>query len=91
MAQAWLGGASHGAMQQDDDSEDTEMSEVDESDSEEEEFDDEGSPHGTKGRDTCVPVCKHLLASNAAMPIGESRCTKDLDTPAPLTQDTRHQ
>lgn len=52
MAQAWLGGASHGAMQENDDSEDTEMSEAEDSDSEEEEFDEEGSPHGTKGRDT---------------------------------------
>lgn len=50
MAQAWLGGASHAAMQDSDS--DTEMSEMSESDSDEEEvFDEEGSPRGTKGRD----------------------------------------
>lgn len=50
MAQAWMGGASHAAMQ--DSSSDTEMSEA-ESESEEEGLsDDEGSPRGTKGRDT---------------------------------------
>ena len=49
MAQAWLGGASHAAMQDSDS--DTDMSEA-ESDSDEEEiFDEEGSPRGTKGRD----------------------------------------
>ena len=50
MAQAWLGGASHAAMQ--DSSSDTEVSEA-ESESEDEELSDaEGSPRGTKGRDT---------------------------------------
>ena len=50
MAQAWMGGASHAAMQ--DSSSDTEMSEM-ETDSEDGvASDDEGSPLGTKGRDT---------------------------------------
>ena len=50
MAQAWLGGASHAAMQ--DSSSDTEMSEADSESEEEGIFDEEGSPRGTKGRDT---------------------------------------
>jgi len=49
MAQAWLGGASHAAMQ--DSSSDTEMSEAESDSDEEERFDEEGSPRGTKGRD----------------------------------------
>ena len=49
MAQAWLGGASHAAMQ--DSSSDTEMSEAETDSDEEERFDEEGSPRGTKGRD----------------------------------------
>ena len=50
MAQAWLGGASHAAMQ--DSSSDTEVSEADSESEEEGIFDEEGSPRGTKGRDT---------------------------------------
>lgn len=50
MAQAWLGGASHAAMQ--DSSSDTEMSEAESESEDEGIFDGEGSPRGTKGRDT---------------------------------------
>ena len=49
MAQAWLGGASHAAMQDSDS--DTDMSEAESDSDEGEVFDEEGSPRGTKGRD----------------------------------------
>ncbi|CAK0756367.1 hypothetical protein CVIRNUC_002449 [Coccomyxa viridis] len=65
MAQAWLGGASHAAMQDSDS--DTDMSEAESDSDDGEVFDEEGSPRGTKGRDMMHIELQGRWAGNLAL------------------------